>query len=61
MTKTLTTVDSYRLANPSFSEAVPLGTTADGSFVWDFEFGSLGLVWDLVFGAWNFHKLPVLI
>jgi hypothetical protein len=33
---------------------IPLGPTVDGSFVWNFEFGSLGFVWDLVFGAWNF-------
>ena len=23
--------------------------------VWNFEFRSLGFVWDLDFGAWNFH------
>ena len=50
MTKTLTTVYSYRIANLCLPEAVPLGTTVDGSFVWA-----------LVFGAWNFHKFPVLI
>jgi hypothetical protein len=26
-----------------------------GSFVWNFEFGSLGFVGDLIIGAWNFH------
>jgi len=26
-----------------------------GSFVWNFEFRTLEFVWDLVFGAWNFH------
>jgi hypothetical protein len=34
---------------------MPLGAMPDGSFVWIFEFGSLGFVWDLVFGAWNFR------
>ena len=61
MTKTLTAVDSYHIANPSLPEAVPFGATADGSFVRNFEFGSLGFVWDLVFGAWHFQNLPVLI
>jgi len=61
MTKTLTAVDSYCIANPSLPEAVPFATTVDGSFVWNFEFGSLGFVWDLVFVAWNFHENPVLI
>jgi hypothetical protein len=32
----------------------PLNTTVGGSFVWDFEFESLGFICDLVFGAWNF-------
>jgi hypothetical protein len=35
---------------------MPADTMADGSFVWIFEFGLLGFVWDLVFGAWNFHN-----
>jgi hypothetical protein len=34
---------------------MPLDAMAGGSFVWIFEFGSLGFVWDLVFGAWNFN------
>ncbi len=34
MTKTFTTVNSYRFANPGLPEAMPLGTTVDGSFVW---------------------------
>jgi hypothetical protein len=29
---------------------MPVGATADASFVWIFEFGSLGFVGDLVFG-----------
>ena len=61
MTKTITTVDSYNIANPGLPEAVPLGTTVDGSFVWDFEFGLLRFVWDLVIDYWNFHKLTVLM
>jgi hypothetical protein len=32
----------------------PLDAPVNGFFVCDFEFGSLGFVWDLVFGAWNF-------
>jgi len=44
MTKTLTVVDSYRIANPSLPEAMPFGTTVEGSFVWNFEFGLLGFV-----------------
>ena len=42
MTKLLTTVDLYRFANPGMPKATPLVTTVDGSFVWNFEFGSLG-------------------
>jgi hypothetical protein len=34
-----------------------LATTVDGSGVWNFEFGSLGFVWVLEFGACNFHNL----
>jgi len=44
MTKTITIVDSYRIAIPDLPEAMPLGTTIDGSFVWNFEIGSLGFV-----------------
>jgi hypothetical protein len=33
---------------------VPIKTTDDESFVSNFEFGSLGFVCNLVFGAWNF-------
>jgi hypothetical protein len=50
MTKTFTTVDSYRFANPGLLVAMPLGTTVDGSFVWNFEFGHWNLfeIWFLV-------------
>jgi len=44
MTKLLTTVDSSRFANPGLPEAMSLGTTVDGSFIWNFEFRSLGFV-----------------
>jgi hypothetical protein len=44
-------------ANPVLPEMIVLVTIEDGSFVWYFEFGSLGFVWDLVFGAWNFKVL----
>jgi len=32
-----------------------LDSTVGRSMVWNFEFGSLGFVWNLVFDAWNFH------
>jgi hypothetical protein len=28
-----------------------------GPLVWDFSFWSLVFVWELLFGAWNFHDL----
>jgi hypothetical protein len=34
---------------------IALDPTVAGSFVWNFEFGSLGFIWDLVFGVWDFH------
>jgi hypothetical protein len=54
MTKTFTSVFSDRFANPGPILMMVTGINADGSFVWNFEFRSLGFVWDLVFGAWNF-------
>ncbi len=42
MTKTFTTVISHRLANPGLPVMMPWGFTVNGSFVWNFEFGSLG-------------------
>ena len=36
---------------------LPLRTTVDGAYVLNFEFGLLGFVCDLVFGAWNFHDV----
>jgi hypothetical protein len=44
MTKTFTTVDSQNFANPGLPVMMPLGTLVNGSFVWNFEFGSLGFV-----------------
>ena len=61
MTIRFTTVDSHNFANPGLPVMIPLGALVNGSFVWNFEFGSLGFGWDLGFGAWNFQKLPVLI
>ena len=34
---------------------MPLGTMADGYFVWIFEFVSLGFICDLGFLIWNFQ------
>jgi len=61
MTKTLTAVDSHNFTRPGLPVMIQLGTHVNGSFVWNFEFGSLEFIWDLVFGAWNFQKLSVLI
>jgi len=36
---------------------MPLDTTDEELLMGDFEFGSLGFIWDLVFGAWNFNNL----
>jgi len=44
MTKTFTRVVSHRFANPVLPVMSQLGTTADGLFVWNFEFESLGFV-----------------
>jgi len=55
MIKTLTTIVSKRIANSGPSVMMPLGKIAEESFVWYFEFGSLGFIWDLDFGAWNFQ------
>jgi hypothetical protein len=55
MTKTFTAVVPYRSAKLALSVIMPFGTNVGGSFVWNFEFGSLGFVWNLAFGAWNFH------
>jgi hypothetical protein len=38
MTKTFTEVVSHRFAKPGLSVTWQLGTTVDGSFVWNFDF-----------------------
>ena len=44
MTKAFTVVVSHRFANPVLPVRIQLGTTVNGLFVWNFEFGSLGFV-----------------
>jgi len=44
MTKTFIRLVSHRLANLGLPIMMPLGTTVEGLFVWNFEFGSLGFV-----------------
>jgi len=44
MTKTFTAVVLHRFTNSGLPVMMPLRTTAEGSFVWDFEFGSLGFI-----------------
>jgi len=56
MTKTFTTIAALRMLKPGAIGMTPLDAMAGGSFVWVFEFGSLGFGWDLVIGAWNFHN-----
>ena len=36
-------------------------TFVDGSKVWNFEFGSLRVVWDLIFGAWDFCEVKQVV
>jgi len=66
MTKTFTKIAARRDIK-SGEQGMPLGAMADGSFVWSASGGLghaqrrrlrrvLGFVWDLVFGAWNFHN-----
>jgi len=44
MTKTFTTDVLHRFATPDQPVMMPFGTSLDESFVWNFEFGSLGFV-----------------
>jgi hypothetical protein len=44
MTKTNASVESNRFANPSLQLMMLLDINVEGSFVWDFEFGSLGFI-----------------
>ncbi|UCD79987.1 MAG: hypothetical protein JSW26_00715 [Desulfobacterales bacterium] len=55
MTKTFIPVLSPCFAYFGLPVMMPLDKTEEEFFVWNFEFGSLGFVWDLVIGAWNFH------
>ncbi|CAB1075782.1 hypothetical protein D1AOALGA4SA_3593 [Olavius algarvensis Delta 1 endosymbiont] len=32
-----------------------IGTTINGTLVWNFEFGLMEFVWILIFVAWNFQ------
>jgi uncharacterized membrane protein len=51
MTKTFITVLLHRFANPGPPVMMLLSTSVISLYIWNFEFGSLGFVWDLVFGA----------
>jgi hypothetical protein len=44
MIKTFTVLVSHHFANPDSPVMMLLGTTVDGFFVWNFEFGSLGFI-----------------
>ncbi len=44
MIKTFTVLVSHHFANPDPPVMMLVGTTVDGSFVWNFEFGSLEFV-----------------
>jgi hypothetical protein len=56
MTKTL--LRSYRFEpnSPHFFGKTEKNNDS-GKLFWSFEFRSLRFIWDLVFGAWNFHFL----
>jgi hypothetical protein len=44
MTKTLTTVESHHFVDPGLLVIMPVDKVLDGSFVSNFEFGSLGFI-----------------
>ena len=44
MSKTFNTVGTYRITKSALPVIIPFGTNVDRSFVWNFEFGSLGFV-----------------
>jgi hypothetical protein len=44
MTKTFAAIVQHRFANLGLPVMMPVGSTVDGSFVWNFEFGLLGFV-----------------
>ena len=53
MTKIFVAVVPYRFGNFDPPVVIPFGTKVRESCVWNFEFGSLEFVWNLVLGAWN--------
>jgi|UPI0004AE78EF hypothetical protein len=55
MPKTFIGVVSYRFVIMGSPVIIPLGTSVEGFFVWNFEIVSLGFIWDLFFGAWKFQ------
>ena len=54
MIKTFIAFGTYRFTKTGLRIIMSVGTNVDRSFVWNFEFGSLGFVCYLVFGTWNF-------
>jgi hypothetical protein len=44
MTKIFTAVVLHRFTNSGLPVMMPWRTTSEGSFIWNFEFGSLGFI-----------------
>jgi hypothetical protein len=57
MTKTFAKIAAHKDAKSGEPGMLRLDAIAGAPFVCIFEFGSLGFVWDLGFGAWNFQDL----
>jgi len=55
MTKTITAPELYLRISLCPSMMMKSGIDSGSSGVWNFEFGSLKFICDLVFGAWDFH------
>ena len=55
MTQTFISAISHPSIGLSIQKESGFGTAVDWAFVWNFVFGLLGFVCDLVFGAWNFR------
>ena len=53
MTKTYISIGRYRFAKSAFPVIMPFPTNVDRSFVWNFEFGELGFIWNLSFDIWD--------
>jgi hypothetical protein len=53
MIKTYTATDQYRFCKLALPVMMPFPTNVDRSFVWNFEFESLGFVWSLSFEIWD--------